>query len=380
MRKNILYIGGFELPDKNAAAHRVINNAKALQEIGHKVIFINSLKNKTKSSNKYLDFDIWNINYPNSVFSWVKYLISIKNIKKIIKRYQKIDVIIAYNYPALALLNLYSFCKRNNIKLVSDCTEWYSSKGRRATSRIFKDLDTTFRMRVVNKKIDGIIVISNFMEKFYTEQNTVLVPPLIDLNDEKWSFRTTDINNSVINLVYAGSPEKEKDKINLVVESLYENKDLEFTFKVVGITENEYLEMYPNHKENIQFLKEKIQFLGRVPHQDALRILSKADFSIYLRKSSRMINAGFPTKFVESITMGVPSITTNISDLKRYMIDKKNGFFIDIESGVDFKKTVKKILEMSPKEVKDLKLNCKGYDEFHYQNHINNFKDFFEKL
>ena len=35
----VFYIGGFELPDKNAAAHRVLNNAKIFRELGFRVIF-----------------------------------------------------------------------------------------------------------------------------------------------------------------------------------------------------------------------------------------------------------------------------------------------------------------------------------------------------
>ena len=38
--KNILYIGNFELPDKNAAAHRVLGIAKALRECGNNVSFV----------------------------------------------------------------------------------------------------------------------------------------------------------------------------------------------------------------------------------------------------------------------------------------------------------------------------------------------------
>ena len=30
----VLYAGGFELPDRNAAAHRVLNNAKILKALG----------------------------------------------------------------------------------------------------------------------------------------------------------------------------------------------------------------------------------------------------------------------------------------------------------------------------------------------------------
>ena len=40
MNKKILYVGGFELPDKNAAAHRVLGNAKAFRDLGNDVAFI----------------------------------------------------------------------------------------------------------------------------------------------------------------------------------------------------------------------------------------------------------------------------------------------------------------------------------------------------
>ena len=43
-KKRILYIGGFELPDKNAAAQRVIGIAKSLRDSGYKVRFVNALK------------------------------------------------------------------------------------------------------------------------------------------------------------------------------------------------------------------------------------------------------------------------------------------------------------------------------------------------
>ena len=37
---NIVYIGAFRLPDLDAAAPRVLNNAKAFRALGHNVRFI----------------------------------------------------------------------------------------------------------------------------------------------------------------------------------------------------------------------------------------------------------------------------------------------------------------------------------------------------
>jgi len=71
MPKTIVYIGGFELPDKNAAAHRVINNSKAFRELGYKVVFIDASKDNNtsidilKTKKEYFGFDTYSVPYPN---------------------------------------------------------------------------------------------------------------------------------------------------------------------------------------------------------------------------------------------------------------------------------------------------------------------------
>ena len=37
-KETVLYIGGFQLPEKNAAALRVVANAKILRELGYRVV------------------------------------------------------------------------------------------------------------------------------------------------------------------------------------------------------------------------------------------------------------------------------------------------------------------------------------------------------
>ena len=48
--KTILYIGGFELPDKNAAAHRVLSNAKLFKLLGYNTVFIGTDKSGKKNN------------------------------------------------------------------------------------------------------------------------------------------------------------------------------------------------------------------------------------------------------------------------------------------------------------------------------------------
>ena len=54
-----------------------------------------------------------------------------------------------------------------------------------------------------------------------------------------------------------------------------------------------------------------------------------SDFSIILRENKRYAEAGFPTKFVESIACGVPVIANKVGDIQKYITEYEVGFLID---------------------------------------------------
>lgn len=91
-KSKILYIGGFELPDKNAAAHRVLNNGKALEKLGYKVVFIDVNK-ELDSKNIEMNikgFERYSISYPKSNKEWLKYISSVDYLKEISNKYKNI--------------------------------------------------------------------------------------------------------------------------------------------------------------------------------------------------------------------------------------------------------------------------------------------------
>jgi glycosyltransferase involved in cell wall biosynthesis len=95
------------------------------------------------------------------------------------------------------------------------------------------------------------------------------------------------------------------------------------------VTEDAYLNLYP---EDTDLLKEytvrnRIIFHGRLHHEEALKILQGSDYCIFYRENTRLNRAGFPTKFVESISCGVPVITTRTSDLAQYINNR--GFLLE---------------------------------------------------
>lgn len=337
----IIYVGGFELPDKNAAAHRVLSNGKIFRELGYDVVFIdvdqllNFKSDILNTFKKVQGFDCYSVPYPKDKLEWLKYLINISYIKIINNKYKNISIIVAYNYPSIALNNLKKYCKKNNIKLVADCTEWYSTEGTSLLYKLIKGLDTFFRMRFIHKQMDGLIVISRYLENYYRQvRNVIFIPPLVDVYEEKWKMTNVKEkerlkNDNTLRLAYSGSPGKNKDKINYIIDSVYKFKHNEnFRLDIVGINKVQFLKYYPSYDQKIKALENRIKFWGQLSHADSLNILKSADYSIFIREKSRLTMAGFPTKFVESVSCGVPVITTDTSDLKEFFTDSSLGFLL----------------------------------------------------
>ena len=83
MKKKILYIGGFELPDKNAAAHRVIANAKVLREMGFEVSFIGISKDIMGAPSIVEGFESTPIPYPCGKIEWIHQISTFVSFDKI---------------------------------------------------------------------------------------------------------------------------------------------------------------------------------------------------------------------------------------------------------------------------------------------------------
>lgn len=166
-QKTILYIGFYSLPDRDAAANRVMNNAKALSEAGKKVIFIDEqleypYKSFPESKHQINGFDVWSLKRPSDAKTYMRKMITIDKIMFVIKQYKKIDAVVAYNYPSIALFRLNRFCKKKNIRLIADCTEWYSGQEYRFPMNMLCAMDSWFRMRVVQKNLMGSFVLVLF--------------------------------------------------------------------------------------------------------------------------------------------------------------------------------------------------------------------------
>lgn len=355
-KKRILYIGGFQLPDKNAAAHRVLGIGKSLRDIGYIVEFLD-VSDDIEDNNLSAEwscqgFSVYSQRHSRNNRQRIQYTCKPLHVEEVLDKHNDWNAVIAYNYPALALLKLKKICHKRGIRIFSDCTEWYAFDGKTIGS-LMTFLDSEIRMRFVHKKLDGLIAISSFLGDYYQKYlPTVVVPPTVDLDEQKWHQDAPLKNNGLIVLTYAGSigNSRNKDQIGIVIHTIIEC-GLDIRLNIVGVTEDAYLNLYP---EDTDLLKEYtvrniIVFHGRLHHEEALKILQGSDYCIFYRENTRLNRAGFPTKFVESISCGVPVITTRTSDLAQYINNR--GFLLDQDQFLtQFTACIKQPIALSDKD------------------------------
>ena len=379
--KTIIYYGNTCYPDKDASAHRTIGNAKVLRELGYNVILIGCRKGEQRpfmeSHEEYEGFSIFSYPCPVAASQWRDYLFHFKPLEIAIDKFGA-DAVILYNHPAISSKRILSFCHKRGIKVYADCTEWFDPKGC-SLHTLIKRADTWYRMVRVNMRLDGVIAISSFLQKYYDERGckTICVPPLIDLICAKWA-KVENTNDERVKLIYVGNPGAgSKDKIGLIISALKQirqsNTETLFQLDVVGMTEAQFVDAFDIELNDCDF----VQFHGRKPNSEALDMIKRSDFSIFLRDTNLVCTAGFPTKFSESIACGTPVLTNLTSDLGRYMKDGNNGYIIDTTSFEATCKTMCRALSTPKEKIIEMKNYCRNDKSFDYHSFIDEFKKMF---
>lgn len=369
IKGRILYLGGFELPDKNAAAQRVMSNAQLLREMGYEVSFVGVVRDNKEQAFYHNGFCCKCLKYPAGIKEWLYHVLNflpISDIEKYAPQY-----IILYNFPAIASLKILHYCRKHKIKVVHDLTEWEQTDGWSPRSFI-KRLDTTLRMHYCMKKMDGVIAISRYLYNLYKNKvNTILVPPTVDTSNPKWNRNRKLTASNPITLVYAGSPGGGvKDRLDLIVEEVRKIKKIKLI--VVGLDSDQFFDSFHRQRETY----ENVEFKGRLPHKEAVSAVCNSDFQMLIRDHNRKNDAGFPTKLAESMTCGTPVIATVFSNITDYVKDGFNGFLIKGNNSMGM--VLNRISELSHEEIIAMKRNCLSMNVFNYKYYQTGFSKLFD--
>jgi glycosyltransferase involved in cell wall biosynthesis len=332
MRNEILYVGEFKLPDRDAGAVRVSGVADALAAVGYAVKLIGNDyqgpagTDRTLPLSQHLSIVVRRgLDLMVTSSSYFRQLESVD--------WQRVAAVICYPGSTALIWRLMHTCREHDIPFIIDSVEWYEPSHTMGGRFGLIALDSEFRMRWLHQRSRNIICISSLLAQYYSSKgcNVIKVPPLIGKNGNGYSADLTVSRlepMGQLNLVYAGYPSRKELFAEIIAGvQASRRRGVDVYLRLVGITEEQLSTIIEQSGERLTNLDGIICY-GRLAREAALQIVTASDFTVLLRPQKRFANAGFPSKFVESLSLGVPVITNATSDIAEYLRDGQEGYLV----------------------------------------------------
>ncbi len=350
MREWIAYVGPFAFPWGQPGSRRVYGVARSLLECGYDVVV---------GSGRYLPGKSLLVDVPSgsgiyfegsgevpdehaSKFSKIKLALLDQGkatVSWLEKQPTKPKCIITYGGLSPFMYRVQRWANAQSIPVIADVVEWYDGAhmigGRFGPFHLSSEL----AMRWYFPRCQGVIAISSFLEKYFSGSCvTTRVPPLVE--SVRHDFGTNNSKRG-LRVIYAGTPGK-KDLLGVVMRGLCRvTTDPEkIVLQIIGPSQKDVENNFAGK------LPANIEVVGRVPQQNVSERLASADFSVLLRVPERFAQAGFSTKFVESMAVGTPVIANLTSDLGSYLRDGENGIVCAGFTEESFSVAIERLLAM----------------------------------
>lgn len=355
-KKLIAYVGAFSFPFGQAASKRVLGNVMLLKSLGYNVIVGHGGKveeNKFESNDIQIKYYGLNELYVDSKGIARLFDFIFKSGNNTIDWLKKLDtkpeyVIVYGGYYSYAK-KIVEYCKNNNIRVIFDVVEWYEPSQMMGGRYGFFYNSFLLAFKYVYPRADGIITISSSLREVFNNKKTVVIPPLvaIEMNEPLIS------ESNMLSLIYAGNIGN-KDSLYEIIQVVDQlSIDNEIKLDIFGPSEVDLKLKY-----NIQELPASIRIHGKVKQEEINSFIAKADFTIFTRPDIHCNRYGFPSKFVESLSLGVPVATNLTSDIGLYLRDGHNGFIIEDNSKQAIETVIRKMLMLSSAQKKAMKVNA----------------------
>lgn len=366
--KKILYIGQIAIEGSASCTH-VRNRARFFNNIGYEVYGLSECpKNEC---DKVEDTDFLKYVYMKPFHGkgkvrgagWIAdQFLGIHTYNEIIRALKFIspDIIILYELNSIVVEErIRAYCEKHNIRLIIEVTEWMEVENRKeiATRGIVWQKD--IQKRYIDKRCGNIIAISEFLYEHYRNQgcNVIRLPPLVyDFADKDQVFRDRDaVELHQVKLVFAGTTDF-KDYLEPMLNAIRKinNNEIKIIFDVVGPS--------PDAIESMLECSSPTQYgincYGHLSHENTLSIVRKADFSVLMRENKRYAKAGVSTKFVEAMSLAVPSICTAVGGTDAFVTDGVDGVLIKDNSVHEVLDKLVQITNMDSSKILQMKLNA----------------------
>lgn len=370
----VVYVGPFSFPNGGAAAKRIQYISKSLITSGMKVTV---LSGQVENINTTIDgIEVVSVRERTAehlprLLKHMSYITMGSNsIRWLDSLETKPRAVILYSGYTPYLLKLLKWCNKHKVKLIFDAVEWYDPPSKIHAIHPYY-INIELAMRYLLPQCDGIIAISKYLTNYYSKKQcqVITVPPTCGLPTENLSYV---YQPECVELVYAGSP-GHKDRLADIISAVQNVRaeGIEIMIKIVGLDSEQFDAYSQKHKLEVRDL-ESIKLYGFLSMEDVIKIVSESDFSILVRPHQRYAEAGFSTKFVESLHCGTPVIANLTSDLGDYLNNGENGIVCNgydqqsIESSLRKAAYIKrqKIAYLKMRESAKAKAKCFHYKEY----------------
>jgi len=344
-RKKIVLITNQSFPIGLAGTNRIISYCRGFLHHGfqpevycfrptesYNRVFNNSIKGEHKgikysypggTTIRVASFWGRRINDISGILSTLKLLFVMSSKKEI-------EFVIFYGNKFCAELSFIFLIRLFRIKIYKEESEnphVYFRDSRSALSKIFK----WFYVNKLYGYYSGVLVMTQplrdyFLAKGIPDRGILVVPQTVDLDRfENIYLDTKKVEYEYI--AYVGTLSQQKDGVLTLVESflMVSARFPEIRLLIAG-------EGTPREKGELTLLinqlhlNEKVYYLGRISSDDIPSFFYRAKVLVSCRPQSMQSDFGFPTKVVEYLASGKPTVTTATGELAFYLKDRVNAF------------------------------------------------------
>lgn len=369
----VLIAGVNSFPAGDAGALREETLAKLIKSMGHEVMVVGLGKSTGLEWREYKGISYLSLRKGKRslVTRFLDREMYYSRLKRYVLEQQGFDAIVITGGSVKALARIKKYASHRGIRLVFDCVEWYSPEqfALGSKSKAYRD-----RNYIVTRLIDkqfGVIAISSYLERYFRDKEitTVRIPAILDVLSMSPSLST---ENERTVFMYSGVPGR-KDYLKEMIAGFgrLNPEEIEaLEIRLVGVTLEQLVEKCGVSADDIDKLRESLKCYGRIPHDEVLKMLKTADYTVLLRRGDlRYAKAGFPTKFVESLSIGTPVICNLTSDLGMFVNDGRNSLIVESCSAEDMARSVRKALCLDAKEKRSLREEARNTAERYFDYH-----------
>lgn len=228
---------------------------------------------------------------------------------------------------------------------------------------------------------DGIVSISRLLDNHYRDLGvrSIRIPTILDVANTK--YETFCKSDDKIHIVFAGSLGGTKELMKPIIEALAEHGEFQsqIVFDVYGPNEKQVLTNIDGNSVLLNKAGHSVAIHGRIPQDQIPDVYSHSDYLIFVRPQRRSSDAGFPTKFAESMAVGTPVITNNTGDVGLYLKDGENGFMLLDNTTEAVCECFEKIIRIDKEKYNQMRNSARktAEDSFDYRVYIDEVTNFF---